>query len=86
MNRRIDLDEPVDRREVAALKYNAASMKRLFGEADLFPSWVADMDFKAAPAVIAGLETRAAHGVFGYALAPESLIAIVVEKIQADFG
>jgi bifunctional pyridoxal-dependent enzyme with beta-cystathionase and maltose regulon repressor activities len=66
MNRGFDFDELVDRREVAALKYNAASMKRIFGEDDLFPSWVADMDFKAAPSVIAGLEVRAAHGVFGY--------------------
>ena len=73
MNRQFDFDELVDRREVAALKYNAASMKRIFGAADLFPSWVADMDFKAAPSVIAGLEARAAHGVFGYEYRPGSL-------------
>ncbi len=61
MNRGFDFDELVDQREVAALKYNAASINRIFGEDDLFPSWVADMDFKAAPSVIAGLEVRAAR-------------------------
>ena len=30
MTRRFDFDEPIDRREVAALKYNGASMKRIF--------------------------------------------------------
>ncbi|MCK5361993.1 MAG: pyridoxal phosphate-dependent aminotransferase, partial [Gammaproteobacteria bacterium] len=78
MNRQFDFDELVDRRKVAALKYNAASMKRIFGEADLFPSWVADMDFKAAPSVIAGLEARAAHGVFGYEYRPGSLTEAIV--------
>ena len=78
MNRQFDFDELVDRRQVAALKVNAASMKRIFGEADLFPSWVADMDFKAAPSVIAGLEARAAHGVFGYEYRPESLAEAIV--------
>ncbi len=78
MNRQFDFDELVDRRKVAALKYNAESMKRIFGEADLFPSWVADMDFKAAPSVIAGLEARAAHGVFGYEYRPGSLTEAIV--------
>lgn len=30
------------------------------------PLWVADMDFKVAPAIIEALEQRVQHGVFGY--------------------
>src|SRR5450830_1845190 len=38
----------------------------------VLPLWVADMDFVSPPAVVAALRERAAHGVFGYALLPDS--------------
>ncbi len=34
--------------------------------------WVADMDFKTAPAVIKALEKRVANGVFGYSVVPDA--------------
>ena len=33
---------------------------------DAIPMWVADMDFKAAPAILEALQRRLDHGVFGY--------------------
>ena len=33
---------------------------------DVIPLWVADMDFKAAPAIQEAVRRRAEHGVFGY--------------------
>ncbi len=36
------------------------------------PMWVADMDFKAAPPIIAALERRLQHGVFGYQYVPQA--------------
>ena len=53
-----DFDTPVDRRGSDSMKWNV-------GEHEL-PMWVADMDFKAAPEILAAIEQRAAHGVFGY--------------------
>ncbi len=79
MDPRIDLDEAVDRREVPALKYDDASMERIFGAAELFPAWVADMDFKAPPAVVERLLQRARHGVFGYEVRPDGLLDAIVE-------
>lgn len=35
------------------------------------PLWVADMDFKAAPAIINALQKRLNHGVFGYQYVPQ---------------
>ncbi len=61
-----EFDDPVDRSEVPTLKFDGDTMQSLFGSSDLWPSWVADMDFRAAPAVIEALSRRAAHGVFGY--------------------
>ncbi len=86
MNSHINLDEVIDRREVATLKYDSASMQRIFGETDLFPSWVADMDFKAPPAVIDCLTQRARHGVFGYEYRPESLVTAIIEWYAQRHG
>ena len=32
---------------------------------DILPMWVADMDFKCAPAILAALHERVDHGLFG---------------------
>lgn len=44
--------------------------------------WVADMDFRTAPEIIDAIKRKADHGVFGYALAPDSLIEVVVERMK----
>lgn len=37
---------------------------------NILPMWVADMDFRAAPAVVEALANRVQHGVFGYTKVP----------------
>ena len=66
----IDLDTPIDRSGTASFKWDN------YAEGVL-PLWVADMDFASPPAVVAALRKRAAHGVFGYALVPDSLVEAV---------
>ena len=41
-------------------------------EADVLPMWVADMDFRTAPAIVEALQERVAHGIFGYTKVPEA--------------
>lgn len=53
-----NFDEIVDRHGTRCLKWDLFDSK--------LPMWIADMDFKTAPAVVEALEKRAAHGVFGY--------------------
>lgn len=55
-----DFDEIIERRQTNCCKWDQVREK------DLLPMWVADMDFKSPPEVIAALEARARHGVFGY--------------------
>ncbi|MEC0241856.1 PatB family C-S lyase [Paenibacillus dokdonensis] len=43
-------------------------MKNIFGTADALPMWVADMDFESPPSVIAAMQKRVEHGVFGYTM------------------
>jgi cystathionine beta-lyase len=60
----------VERRGTNALKWD--SLGEVFGEEDLIPLWVADMEFKSVPAVIDALKKRVEHGVFGYGKIPDS--------------
>ena len=41
-------------------------------EENVLPMWVADMDFRTAPAIIDALQKRVAHGIFGYTKVPEA--------------
>lgn len=46
---------------------NTGSLKwQKYAGKPILPFWVADMDFESAPEVIAALQARLAHGVFGY--------------------
>ncbi|MGA1538881.1 MAG: MalY/PatB family protein [Chthoniobacterales bacterium] len=53
---------------------------------DVLPMWVADMDFKSAPEIIAALEERAAHGVFGYTIPPKSTVEAAIAYLEDKHG
>ena len=61
-----DFDEIIDRRGTHCSKWDM--MHPLYGVSpdDGLAMWVADMDFRPPPEVIAAVEAEAAHGVFGY--------------------
>lgn len=60
---RNSFDTVVDRRGTHSLKWDVKE--------DELPMWVADMDFKTAPAIIDALNKRVEHGVFGYSIIPD---------------
>jgi cystathionine beta-lyase len=71
-----DFDTPVERRNTASLKWER------YKGMDIIPLWVADMDFKAPPAVIHALSRRVEHGVFGYTLPPDDLMETVLDMLE----
>jgi cystathionine beta-lyase len=75
-----DFDTPVDRRASASVKWD-----RYKGR-DVIPLWVADMDFRSPPAVIAALHERIDHGVFGYTRPPSELSDTVIATLRADYN
>lgn len=77
---RFDFDTPVERRGTDALKW-----ARYAGR-DILPMWVADMDFAAPPAVMAALQARVAHGVFGYGSPTVPQQEAVVEHLATAYG
>ena len=60
-----NFDEPVSRRGTCSYKWDSAAP-------DVLPMWVADMDFRVAPAITEALQKRVAHGVFGYTRVPDA--------------
>lgn len=67
-----NFDEPVVRRGTNCVKWDETA------DPDIIPMWVADMDFRVAPAIQKALEDRVAHGVFGYNIVPESYYEAVI--------
>ena len=56
-----NFDEVVERRGTGCLKYDFA--KERGKKEDVLPLWVADMDFKTAPAVTERLQKVVEHGI-----------------------
>jgi cystathionine beta-lyase len=79
-------DSDVNRKAVSTLKFDAQTMQGIFGSAELWPSWVADMDFKAAPEIIDALSKRVDHGVFGYEASRGDIRTAVVRWYQKRHG
>jgi cystathionine beta-lyase len=53
---------------------------------DILPMWVADMDFRSSPAILAALHERVEHGVFGYARPTQATVDAVVNACAARYG
>lgn len=73
-----DFDSCIDRTKVMSIKWSSKLRQEMYGESDVIPLGIADMDFKAAPAVAKAIQDRAAHENYGYGyLADEFLMACV---------
>ncbi|AQR78348.1 MalY/PatB family protein [Paenibacillus larvae] len=72
-----DFDQLIHRKQTASKKWDG--LKEVFGESDLLPMWVADMDFKSPLPVIEKMIQRANHGIFGYNLRPDSYYDTIVQ-------
>lgn len=73
-------DEVIDRTGTASEKWDR------YAGRDVLPLWVADMDFRAPPAVIEALSARVAHGVFGYTHPAEELCDVIREVFNEDYS
>ncbi len=71
-----DFDEIIERRGTGSVKWDESP------SSDVIPMWVADMDFKAAPAILEAIRKRAEHGVFGYALVEDEYYDAIISWFQ----
>ncbi|MCM3759549.1 pyridoxal phosphate-dependent aminotransferase [Alkalihalobacillus oceani] len=76
-------DQVIPRLGTNSLKWDMTEQR--FGEKDLLPLWVADMDFKAPQAVIDALHQKVEHGIYGYPAHSGSVDKAVQNWLQRRF-
>lgn len=74
-----DFDKTIDRRATNSYKWDSAPE-------GVLPMWVADMDFRTAPAIIDALQKRVAHGIFGYTRVPDAYYDAVTSWFRRRHG
>jgi len=72
-----DFDRIINRENTQSVKFDAR--KQVFGTEDVYPMWVADMDFAVPDCVHKAVQARANHPIYGYSLHPESLYRAMIE-------
>ena len=75
---RNDFESIIDRHDTNSLKWD------LFD--DDLPMWVADMDFKVAPAIQDAILKRAKHPVFGYTVVPDELFEAYINWWKSRYN
>jgi cysteine-S-conjugate beta-lyase len=75
-----DFDTPVDRRSTWSTRWERHAGR------DVIPLWVADTDFRTAPAILRALAARVEHGVFGYSTPPPELRAVIARRLRERYG
>ena len=77
---KFDFDTAIPRHDTDSQKWQKYTGR------DILPMWVADMDFKCAPAILEALHARVDHGLFGYARPVKSTVDAVVAAMERNYG
>ena len=72
-----DFDKIIPRRGTNSYKWDSFPVGK-----DVLPLWVADMDFRTAPAITDALAKRVAHGIFGYVHVPDEYYTAVTRWFE----
>lgn len=75
-----NFDQIVARAHTSNVKYDLREM--YFGNADVMPMWVADMDFETPDFITQAVQKRAAHPVYGYTFMPEAYYSSIIIWLQ----
>ncbi len=75
-----NFDEIIPRENTNSVKYDLR--KPVFGNPDVIPLWVADMDFKTPDFIVEAVKKRAEHEIYGYSTKPDSFFASIVQWMK----
>lgn len=76
-----NFDQRIDRSGTSSVKYDLRSF--LFGNADVLPMWVADMDFETPDFIRDAVIRRAQHPIYGYTLRPEEYYTSLIRWMKS---
>lgn len=71
-----NFDRIIDRSHTQSYKWDQS--EKLFGNKDILPLWVADMDFESPPAVQLALQNRVSQGIYGYTIKSETYTNAII--------
>ena len=75
-----NFDSIIDRRNTNSYKWDSSN------DENIIPLWVADMDFKTAPAIIEALRNRVEQGIFGYTRVPDEYYQATIDWFGKKHG
>lgn len=75
-----NFDEITERKNTNCVKWDVTD------DSEVIPMWVADMDFRTAPAILDALMKRVEHGVFGYTKVPDAYYEAIVNWFDRRHG
>lgn len=79
-----NFDEVVDRRNSDCFKWD--TLETAYGDKDILPMWVADMDFKSPVEILDSLKDRVDHGVLGYNFRSSSYYDSIINWVKTRYN
>ena len=79
-----NFDQIINRRGSGALKCDA--LEQWYGNSELLPMWVADMDFATPDFIVDAIKERLEHPIFGYTIEPERYRDAIITWIASHHG
>ena len=77
-------DEIIDREGTSCVKWDLRD--KVFGNSDVLPMWVADMDFKTPEFISEAIIHRAQHAVYGYTYRTEGYYSSIINWMRSHHG
>ncbi len=77
---KFNFDEVISRRNTNCIKWDNSA------DPEMLPMWVADMDFRTAPAIVEALQKRVSHGIFGYTCVPDEYYEAAIGWLDRRHG
>lgn len=82
--KKYNFDEIINRRGTNCIKWDAR--KKVFGDENVLPLWVADMDFKTPDFIVDAIKQRAAHEIYGYTFRGDSFYDSIIGWMKRRHG
>lgn len=75
-----NFDEVIERHGTSCVKFDR--LKEMFGNENLIPLWVADMDFRTPDFIVEALKKRCEHEIFGYTFGSDEYYESIINWVH----
>lgn len=78
-----NFDEVIERRGTDCVKFDG--LKQAFGNENLIPLWVADMDFRTPDFIVDAIKKRCEHELFGYTFGSDAYYESIINWVDYKY-